>query len=855
MKCKKAYAVFPLILLLTSVSVYANPIPMPVIMMMEEHIDAILYPAGDGYWAFVRGEYSFRNMGYSEVAMKIPVPPGSVDISVLVGGVPVYWSWSGEKYRTEIGEYGMISWTVDNPPGEFRVSVVYRHRLVGADGRHIFLYALGTGRYAEYYSKQVTAHIRLAVTGAVESYAARLGGETIDSGGAGVTLLTRSYDLQSGMFRPFRDDFIFSFNASVKPSNLQLSTDRHVYAEGEPVAFWLRNGGGETVTLRNSAPWMIVSAKHGLSVVYTPVALQAVRQVAPGETVSWTWNQRNNAGGQVPPGLYAVILEAGGQQLTAPFTIRETVEFPGRLNVTLRLYPDMATVRLDALLRERPERTEILRNLTVRIVAIPEGNRLTGTLYIDGKVDPEGLEEVPLSSLSLHIRYERPRGGGNVSVRFRPRENLPVEKAYAEFKASQAENPSLIGLNINFSVAFSKEHLKDEAAGMLEMYAAMLSTPAGKEMAKHKIEEMTGGSVKLEYLALSFSRETYVLNCTVTLKMNSSALSTLPSVVPGATEAFKESRLNMTEIAPANLTMLGLNAEYDGETGVFSGDMMIVAEGDVAAMIEKAGGALIDSFIGRSAAASILSGWLGDFRIGIHGRFDFAFSIPANTLHVSGIALRYGEEPRLTAARLIEAVSGIPMLPRNVALTFEGGSTEYEEVILRSPTGERVERIVVSGNTSALTAVTYEAAANPWRIADYSLHNATLEVGGEAYRVVAASNATATQLTAEAGSVTVKTQAPSGLTTGLNIVIPKAALAGAKPEEVKVRLNGEQWGWILLQKEENISIILAYPYPEATVQVEWPLPTPSPTLTVAAAAAAVAVGAAAIAAIIIKKRL
>jgi len=375
---KEAFAVFPLILLLLlgPVGVYANPIPAQAIIMTKEYINAVIYPVGGEYWAFVFCRYPFKNMGYSEVAMKFPVPPGSTDISVYVEDIPVYWSWSGEKYFTEIGEYEMISWTVENPPEEFEVKVVYRHRLAAAAGRHVFLYALGTGKYAEYYSKQVTAHIRLAVLGAVESYAARLGNETIDSGGANVGLLTLSYDLQSDMFKPFREDFIFVFNASVKPSSLQFSTDKPVYAEGEPVTFWLHNGGEEPITLRDSAPWMIVSAKYDMSVVYMPTPSQVERKVEPGETVSWTWDQRNTAGEQVESGLYAVVLDVEGQRLIAPFAIKRTVEFPGSLNVTLRLYPDKVAVKLDALLGEKPEQTRAFRNMTAKIVVLPKESRI-----------------------------------------------------------------------------------------------------------------------------------------------------------------------------------------------------------------------------------------------------------------------------------------------------------------------------------------------------------------------------------------------------------------------------------------------------------------------------------------------
>ena len=566
MKClKEAFAVLSvaLLILLVPAGVYANPIPVPAVMMTEEYINAVIYPDGGEYWAYVYCRYLFGNVGYLKVIMKFPVPPDSRDISVSVDDIPVYWSWSGEKYQTEIGEYKMISCIIKNSHRKFEVEINYRHRLAAASGGHIFLYPLGTGRHGRIISKRLTAHISLAVAGSINSYVARLGNGIIDSGGPAGTLFTRSYNLKSGRFKPFKEDFIFAFKASIKQSSLHFSTDKRAYMEGEPVTFWLYNAGEESVTLRNSAPWTIASMENGTSIVYTPVAAQMLREVAPGETVSWTWNQRNNAGEQVKPGLYVVILEAGGQHLVAPFTIRKTAEFPGKLNVTVRLYPDKATVRLDALLKKRPEPAESLRNLMVRAVVLPRGEHLTGTFHIDGQVSPEDLEKLPLRSLSLHVDCGRRRGGGNITAKLNPSENLPVRSVNVSFSAMQLD-ATLVELNVSGTAAFSRVHLKEETARILEMYVAALSTPAGMEMARHKIEEITNGGIKLEYLTLSFSREKCMLNVSATLLMNMSALKPLHSMIP----KFSESAYlqpGVTGLPLANLTRLKLDAEYNGK--------------------------------------------------------------------------------------------------------------------------------------------------------------------------------------------------------------------------------------------------------------------------------------------------
>ena len=822
---KEAFAAFlaALLILLAPAGVYANPIQVPA-MMTEEYINAVIYPSGGEYWAYVYCRYQFKNVGYAKVAMNFPVPPDSRDISVSVDDIPVYWSWSGEKCQTEIGEYKMIFCIIKNPHREFEVEIAYRHRLAAAAGKHIFLYPLGPGRHVSILSKRLTAHISLAVAGSISSYIARLGNGIIDSGGPAETLFTRSYNLKSGMFKPFREDFIFAFEASIKPSNLQFSTDKHAYSEGEPIAFWLHNAGEEPVTLRNSAPWTIASMENGTSIVYTTVAAQMLREVAPGETVSWTWNQKSSGGEQVKPGLYAVILEADDHRLIASFTIRGTVEFPGRLNVTLRLYPDKATVRVDALLKKRPKPAEPLRNLTVRATVLPRGEHLTGTFHIDGQISPEELEKLPLHSLSLHVDCGRGRGVGNITAKLNPSENLPIRSVNASFSAMPMDT-TLVELNVSGTATLSSVHLKNETARMLEVYAATLSTPAGMEMARNKIEEMTNGSMKLERLTLNFSRETCMLNVSATPLMNMSALKVPPSMIP----QFSESTYlqpGVTRLPPANLTKLKLDAEYNGETGVFSGNMSFEVEGNASSIIEEISDSIIERLISESSAASTLSGWLRSFRVGIHGRLIFKLEIPANTLQVSGVTLRYRRDPSETSMKLIEAISGMPFPPRNVAITLEAGSSEYEEVKLKLPSGMNADRILISGNISALRDITCTISRNPWGIADYKLYRREAVIDGLKHQLLIATNSSLKEVMAETGKIILKVEGSPGLIGGSNLTFPSGMLDGADPKSIGVLIDGETAGRVMTIKNGKISVLVTYPQQSCTVEVEWALSCP-----------------------------
>ncbi len=101
----------------------------------------------------------------------------------------------------------------------------------------------------------------------------------------------------------------------------QLSTDKSAYLQGETVTITFRNTGTVRIELPNSAPWVIKNAAG--QTVFSPVAAQVITPVGPGATRTWTWNQRDNAGNQVPPGTYTVELStANAGTFRAAFAIQ-----------------------------------------------------------------------------------------------------------------------------------------------------------------------------------------------------------------------------------------------------------------------------------------------------------------------------------------------------------------------------------------------------------------------------------------------------------------------------------------------------------------------------------------------------
>ncbi len=153
--------------------VVANPIPIPTLLMPEEYINATITRVDGVVSARVNGTYPFQNMGHDYVAMYYPVPPDASNLSVAIDETPLSWAWNGTYYPTIIGDYPFIEWLIYPVPYEFTIDTFYEHPVPLLDGNYTFLYAMGTGRYLQYYAKETTAYVRVSITkdiAPIESY-------------------------------------------------------------------------------------------------------------------------------------------------------------------------------------------------------------------------------------------------------------------------------------------------------------------------------------------------------------------------------------------------------------------------------------------------------------------------------------------------------------------------------------------------------------------------------------------------------------------------------------------------------------------------------------------------------------
>jgi hypothetical protein len=93
---------------------------------------------------------------------------------------------------------------------------------------------------------------------------------------------------------------------------------------GNTVIIKLRNSGNVAVELKNAAPF-IIKDEEGVD-IFTPIAIQVITVVQPGETITWKWDQKDNQGNQVVPGEYKVVV------FTSAGTLEESFEiFPNAL--------------------------------------------------------------------------------------------------------------------------------------------------------------------------------------------------------------------------------------------------------------------------------------------------------------------------------------------------------------------------------------------------------------------------------------------------------------------------------------------------------------------------------------------
>jgi len=96
-------------------------------------------------------------------------------------------------------------------------------------------------------------------------------------------------------------------------------TGEQHYKPRTTVRFSFKNTGDTEIILNNSAPWKIQSREG--EIVFEPIALQSIVQLAPGEGKEWTWNQKGKNDRQVSDGGYMVVFKCSEGEYVLRFWI------------------------------------------------------------------------------------------------------------------------------------------------------------------------------------------------------------------------------------------------------------------------------------------------------------------------------------------------------------------------------------------------------------------------------------------------------------------------------------------------------------------------------------------------------
>jgi len=103
-------------------------------------------------------------------------------------------------------------------------------------------------------------------------------------------------------------------------SCIVFRSNKGVYERSEPVVLQLANNCDFNIVLPNSAPWLIIDSSG--EIVFSPITIQVITILKPGEVKEWAWEQKDNKGEFVPRGVYTVkLMTVNSGILSATFRI------------------------------------------------------------------------------------------------------------------------------------------------------------------------------------------------------------------------------------------------------------------------------------------------------------------------------------------------------------------------------------------------------------------------------------------------------------------------------------------------------------------------------------------------------
>jgi hypothetical protein len=136
-----------------------------------EQINANIKQESDQIKASVDGFYRF-NLSYFSGVVLYPLPPRSENVSFLMNGQELNWSYSNITYPTRIGNFSVIEASLPPPavPPKFitNFETHYEHNVPIINNSYAWLYPMGTGRlsgitYSKFGVHNASAFINITV--------------------------------------------------------------------------------------------------------------------------------------------------------------------------------------------------------------------------------------------------------------------------------------------------------------------------------------------------------------------------------------------------------------------------------------------------------------------------------------------------------------------------------------------------------------------------------------------------------------------------------------------------------------------------------------------------------------------
>ena len=162
----------------------ANPIPVYSLKMPEEYINYTISRVNGSLWAKVDGTYPLHKFSIEchnqsgeidktwftftgdTLPMVYPTPSGTTNISVKINETELDWSNYTQSvpdatHYTAIGDWPMISCTIQPVLDQFILKIHYEHPIMLMNGSYTFLYDLNISPYLSPWSNKSTAHFNI----------------------------------------------------------------------------------------------------------------------------------------------------------------------------------------------------------------------------------------------------------------------------------------------------------------------------------------------------------------------------------------------------------------------------------------------------------------------------------------------------------------------------------------------------------------------------------------------------------------------------------------------------------------------------------------------------------------------